>query len=168
VLHLVKLLSRSAGHTSRIGKRIGQCLVAGDVVALTGGLGSGKSVLARGILRALGVAGDIPSPSFIIIANYEGRLRANHIDLYRLEGADEIGKVGIEEFVFSDGVSVVEWAEKAEGLLPASRLDVAIDFCTEPDARLITLRPCGQDLGARLLPLVRALMRRSEDDDPGD
>ena len=122
MVHLIKLLSRSAQDTIEIGEKLGAGLAPGDAVALTGVLGSGKSVLARGILKALGVTGDIPSPSYIIVASYEARLPANHIDLYRLDGPDEAAGIGIEDYLYSGGVNVIEWAEKIGDIMPPGGL----------------------------------------------
>jgi tRNA threonylcarbamoyladenosine biosynthesis protein TsaE len=154
VVHLIKLLSKSADETIEIGEKIGSGLAAGDAVALSGVLGSGKSVLARGILKGLGVAGEIPSPSFIIVAGYEGRLAANHIDLYRLEGAGEAAGMGIEDYLYSGSVNVIEWAEKIADILPPSRIDIMIDVRYEPDERLITIRPADDHMKEKLAGLA--------------
>ena len=154
MVHLIKLLSRSAQDTIEIGEKLGAGLAPGDAVALTGVLGSGKSVLARGILRALGVTGDIPSPSYIIVASYEARLPVNHIDLYRLEGSEGAVGIGIEDYLYSGGVNVIEWAEKIGDLLPPSRIDIGIDVRVEPDERLITIRPVDAIVKARLTGLA--------------
>jgi tRNA threonylcarbamoyladenosine biosynthesis protein TsaE len=158
VVHLIKLLSRSAQDTIEIGEKLGSDLAAGDAVALTGVLGSGKSVRARGILRALGVTGESPSPSYIIVASYEARLPANHIDLYRLEGPEEAAGIGIEDYLYSGSVNVIEWAEKIGELLPPSRIDIAIDVRDEPDERLITIRPADEHMKARLTGLAGRLI----------
>jgi len=155
VVRLVKLLSRSPEETTEIGEALGRLLVPGDVVALTGVLGSGKSVLARGIMAGLGVASKMPSPTFVIVATYKGACTVNHVDLYRIESADEALGAGVEEALFSDAISIVEWAEKARGLLPAARLDVEIKLRTRPEERLLDIVPVGEDMGRRLLPLVR-------------
>ena len=129
-------------------------MTAGDVVALRGVLGSGKSVFARGILRALGIGGYTPSPSFIIVATYQGTPTVNHIDLYRLRHMREAVTVGIEEVLSSGGVSVIEWAERLGELLPESRVDVEIVLRNDPNERLIKIAPLGDDLRRRLLPMV--------------
>jgi len=155
VVRLVKLLSRSPEETTRIGESLGRLLVPGDVVALTGVLGSGKSVLARGIMASLGVASRMPSPTFVIVATYEGACTVNHVDLYRIESAEEALGAGVEEALLSDAISIVEWAEKARGLLPPARLDIGIKLRKLPEERLLDIVPVGEDLGRRLLPLVR-------------
>jgi tRNA threonylcarbamoyladenosine biosynthesis protein TsaE len=161
VVHLIKLLSRSAEETTEVGHRLGKSLSAGDVVALSGVLGSGKSVFARGILRGLGIGGEIPSPSFIIAASYEGRLSVNHIDLYRLETPEEAIAAGVEDLLYSGGVSVIEWAEKIGDLLPHSRIEVTIEPGGAPDERVLTITPCAS-VRERLMPFARGLMDVSE------
>lgn len=158
MVHLIKVLSRSAGETQELGRAIGGTLSNGDVVALKGVLGSGKSVLARGILRALGVSDRIPSPSFIIIAGYSGDLPANHIDLYRIEGTGEAIEAGVEEAVWSDAVSVIEWADRVAEILPPSRIDVMIDLRDDPDERLITILPSDDRMKEKLGGLMDRLV----------
>ena len=154
----MKLLSESAEETADIGRAIGRCLSRGDVVGLTGVLGSGKSVMARGIIRALGVQGEIPSPSFIIAASYDADTPVNHIDLYRLGGAGEAGGVGLEDMLYSEGICVIEWAEKITDLLPGERLDVRIELGKGPDDRLITVRPSGDAMKSKLLAVALELI----------
>lgn len=159
MVHLMKLLSASADETAEIGRAVGRQLSGGDVVGLTGVLGSGKSVMARGILRALGIRGEIPSPSFIIAASYEADIPVNHIDLYRLGGAGEAVGLGLEDMLYSKDISVIEWAEKIASLLPGVRLDVRIDLGKGPDDRLITLRPSGDLMKSKLLSVATGLIK---------
>lgn len=155
MVRTVKLLAASSSETTRIGEALGALLGPGDVVAITGVLGSGKSVLARGIMAGLGVTSKMPSPSFVIVATYEGKFTVNHIDLYRLAGPEEAVGIGVEDLLDSESVSVIEWADRIADLLPAERLDVAIALRDRPDERLISLEPTGDRIGRRLLALVR-------------
>lgn len=166
MVRTVKLLAASASETTRIGEALGALLGPGDVVAITGVLGSGKSVLARGIMAGLGVESKMPSPSFVIVATYEGRFTVNHIDLYRLAGPGEAVGIGVEDLLGSDGVSIIEWADRITGLLPADRIDVAITLRELPDERLISIVPAGDRMGLRLLPLVRDWGRGTTGDTP--
>jgi tRNA threonylcarbamoyl adenosine modification protein YjeE len=112
--------------TRALGARIAAGLGAGDLVALEGELGAGKTTLARAILRALGVTEDVPSPTFTLVQVYETQhLTVRHYDLYRLERPEEIGELGIEDAV-EDGAALVEWPERAEGRLPGALLHVAL------------------------------------------
>jgi tRNA threonylcarbamoyladenosine biosynthesis protein TsaE len=157
MMHLVKVLSKSPEETAKLGAMLGGILAGGDLVALTGTLGAGKSVMARGILRAVGVEGDIPSPSFVIVAQYEGRLPANHIDLYRVGSDGEALGLGLEDLLGGDSVSVMEWAEKTEDLLPAARFEVLIEPGRGPDDRFITIKSGDPGIRKRLMAMARLL-----------
>ncbi len=100
--------------TVQLGTKIGESLQPGDLVLLFGDLGSGKTTLTQGIARGLGVAEDeyVRSPSFTLINEYRGRMPIFHIDLYRIESATQLENLGLEEILFSEGASIVEWAEK--------------------------------------------------------
>jgi tRNA threonylcarbamoyladenosine biosynthesis protein TsaE len=155
VVRLAKILTKSPEETIRLGESIAHLLQAGDTVALVGVLGSGKSVLARGIMAGLGVATKMPSPSFVIVASYQGRHAVNHIDLYRLDRPDEAVGVGIEDMLYSDAINVIEWAEKIGPMLPAARVDISMELRDEPEERLITVVPGEPAIGERLVPLIR-------------
>jgi tRNA threonylcarbamoyladenosine biosynthesis protein TsaE len=157
VIHLVKVLSRSPEETSERGKIMGGILTGGDIVALSGTLGAGKSVIARGILRALGVEGDIPSPSFVLVAQYEGVVPVNHIDLYRLTSPDEALGLGLEDLLGGDSVSVMEWADKIESLLPETRYDILLEQGRGPDDRFITIKSADPGLRKRLMIMGKLL-----------
>lgn len=102
-----------------IGYRVGKHLKPGDTVCLCGDLGTGKTVLAKGIARAFGIGErDITSASFTVIAHYPTHPPFTHVDLYRIEDADELTEIGFSEAIGGDGIAVIEWAEKARALLP--------------------------------------------------
>ena len=131
--------TRSAKETIQLGDRIGKSLKPNDVVALTGDLGAGKTTLIQGIAKGMGIKNWVTSPTFTIINEFKGRLDLFHVDLYRIEGLDEIEDIALEEYFHKDGVTVIEWAEKAGGILPASRINIKIDFESE-NARKITIK----------------------------
>ena len=113
------MISESAGRTQEIGRELGKRLRKGAVVSLRGSLGAGKTVLAKGIAEALGISEAIVSPTFTIVQEYDGeRMRMYHLDLYRLSGEDEFESMGGEEFLSPDGVTLIEWSEKIEDMLP--------------------------------------------------
>ena len=122
----------SESGTMALGVELAQLLVAGDVVAIYGELGAGKTRLIQGICEGLGVRTDVTSPSFTIINEYDGRMPVYHFDFYRLEDPVEIAALGLEEYIEGEGVCLIEWAERALDFLPDERLDVTIRMF--PDA----------------------------------
>lgn len=117
--------------TIRLGLEIGKQLQPGSVVALHGPLGAGKTTLAKGIARSLNIEEALTSPSFTLIAEYEGSREGNpvtlyHIDLYRISHPQEIEDLGMEEILNGEGICVIEWAEKASEFLPESTVRVEI------------------------------------------
>ena len=118
------MVSHSPEDTIDFGARLAGELKPGDVMGLYGELGSGKTTLVRGITRGLGVNERyaVTSPTFVLMNIYPGRVPVYHFDLYRLSGAVDLYDLGFEEYFYGKGVSVVEWAEKAEALLPDSAI----------------------------------------------
>jgi len=110
-------------------------------VALTGELGAGKTVFTRGIAEALGVRDRVTSPTFTLINEYCGDCTIYHMDFYRLNTIDEMIDIGIEDYLFDDGISIVEWAEKMGKLLPESAIRVTIRYCKDTCREIIIERP---------------------------
>ena len=110
----MKIITKSSQGTIKLGKELGRNLKAGDIVGLTGELGSGKTTLVKGIAAGMGLKRkeEISSPSFVLIKEYSGRIPLFHFDLYRLDKVREIEYLGVEEYLFGPGVCVIEWAEK--------------------------------------------------------
>lgn len=110
------LISSSEEQTLEIGMLIGRCLAAPLLILLQGHLGAGKTVIARGIARGLGVADETPitSPTFTLMNHYPARIDLYHFDLYRLSGPDDLIDIGFDEYAFGSGVALVEWPEKLE------------------------------------------------------
>jgi len=138
------IVSKSAEETKRWGRKFSAFLKEGDVVALVGDLGSGKTTFARGVAEGLGVKGAkyVNSPSFVIIKEYEGKLPLYHFDLYRLEDFSGIETTGYEEYLWGNGVCVIEWAEKILHLLPKRYIKLKIHFMDD-DKRLLEFIPKG-------------------------
>jgi tRNA threonylcarbamoyladenosine biosynthesis protein TsaE len=143
--------SDSEAASLELGRHIGECLEAGDVLALWGELGAGKTLLTRGIARGLGISPDvrITSPTFTFINEYEGRLYLYHIDLYRVVDAAELNTIPWREVLFGSGVAVVEWPERLGQGLPDERFDIQLQI-TGDDTRTITISAHGVGNLARL------------------
>ncbi len=139
------LKTDSADETFFLGEQLAALVEPGDVFAVSGELGAGKTVLARGLARGLGVAGPIKSPTFTLINEYSGRLPFYHLDVYRLSGPAEMADLGGEEYFYGSGVTLVEWAERVAEILPPERLEIRMEIVPgEENARKITLLPRGE------------------------
>jgi tRNA threonylcarbamoyladenosine biosynthesis protein TsaE len=127
------MISNSIDKTIEIGAKLGKKLREGDVVALVGDLGAGKTVLTKGIARGLGVKNVryVNSPTFVIIKEYKGRLPLYHFDLYRLNKSSVLDAENFEEYFYGDGVTVVEWADKIRKLLPKRHIEVKLSVAGE-------------------------------------
>jgi tRNA threonylcarbamoyladenosine biosynthesis protein TsaE len=144
----VQIISRSAHDTQKVGEQLGRLLSAGDIVCLYGELGTGKTVLAKGLAIGLGVVAHarVRSPSFVLIHRYRGHVPVYHADLYRLGDAADLADIGLRELLGGDGVAVIEWADKLEASRPSERLDVSLAHHSE-DVRVITVAPQGERYG---------------------
>ncbi len=113
--------------TRQIGAELADCLQPGDVIALSGDLGAGKSELTRGIAHGLGIEGPVPSPSFTILNVYEdARIPLYHFDFYRLRSSEEIYEMGMDEWIGGKGVTVIEWPSQCPDVLPEDYLEVRL------------------------------------------
>ena len=150
------LHAATPGATRKLGERLGRMLRAGDVVLLSGELGAGKTVLAQGIGRGLGVTDPIKSSSFVIMNEYEGApLRLYHADLYRLEDPEQVAELALDELA-ATGVLVVEWPERAPNEMPPEHLLLRLAY---NGARARTIQIEG--IGARYEEMARKFMVRS-------
>lgn len=129
--------TNSPEETTELGRRLGGRLEPGDILALTGPLGAGKTQLTRGLALGTGAASRVTSPTFKLVNEYEGRVRLYHIDAYRLGGAEDLVALGSEEFFDGDGAAVVEWADRVAGALPAEHLRVEIGITGAASRRLV-------------------------------
>ncbi len=109
-----------------MGRRLGEIVPPGTIIALNGELGAGKTVFAQGVGLGLGVRELVTSPSFVLMNVYRGRLDLYHFDFYRLDEEDELDALGLEEYFYSEGVALVEWAGKFSRALPPARLEITI------------------------------------------
>lgn len=131
--------TRTKLHTVRLGELLGQAAGPGDVVVLSGPLGSGKTVFVRGMAQGLGADGSqVHSPTFTLMHTYPGRLPFYHFDLYRLDSSDELARLGFDEYLFDgEGVSAVEWGDKFADMMPEQALWVSFSTPEEPGQRCI-------------------------------
>jgi len=149
-----RFISKNTHETVRIGARLGSLLKGGDVIALIGQLGSGKTTLVKGIAQGLGVKDSkyVNSPSFVIVKEYDGDVPLYHFDIYRLDDPSEMNTVGYEEYLYADGVSVIEWADKIEKILPDEYLSIDLSIKGKNE-REIKIAPKGaryDDISKRL------------------
>ena len=153
------LNSRSPEQTQLLGSYLGKLARKADVFLLTGELGTGKTCLVQGIARGLNVKEYAFSPSFIILRQYHGRLPLYHIDFYRLDCIEEIADLGLEDYFYGDGVSVIEWAGKGLQVVPQNNLLISIHYVpVSQTGRSIHLKPQGE----RYNELIKQLKKESE------
>jgi tRNA threonylcarbamoyladenosine biosynthesis protein TsaE len=141
-MNAMNLTSLSAKDTTEIGQSIGKVAKPGDIVLLAGELGAGKTCLTQGIAKGLEVEERVHSPTFVLVSEYTGRLDLFHMDLYRLDTLSDVLDLGLEEYFFGEGVSVVEWADKIPEAFPGSHLFISIRY-NEDDSRELHLKAYG-------------------------
>jgi tRNA threonylcarbamoyladenosine biosynthesis protein TsaE len=134
-------VTHSPEETQALGERVGAQLAAGDVVACVGELGAGKTCFLQGLCRGLGVREGVTSPTFVLVNEYRGRLPVHHVDAYRTGGLAELVDLGLEEMLYGDGVTVVEWADKLQSLLPCGAITVTITGLGDEPRRIAIERP---------------------------
>ncbi len=149
----LRLETASPAETEALGARLGRLLQVGDVVALSGDLGAGKTVLARGIARGAGATGYVASPTFTLIREYHGSRPVYHVDLYRLDRPEQLDDLGLDLVFDGSGIVVIEWAEHAASWLPADHLWITIRFGAGAEQRVLELQPRGARFEALLTQL---------------
>jgi len=136
----------SVEETIEVGRKIGRKIGQGMTICLTGDLGTGKTHFAKGLAEGLGITDNITSPTFTIVNEYhEGRIPFYHFDVYRVNDIDEILQVGFEEYVYGQGVTLIEWADMIEAILPDEFIHVKIEKTQNENERIITLKSFGRD-----------------------
>ena len=141
---MLTVVTKSVEETVALGERVGKRASAGDFIALTGELGSGKTHFARGVAVGLGVSPSVhvTSPTYTLMNSYAGRLPLYHFDLYRLVGAQDVAELGFEEYFYGTGVCIVEWAERLRDIIPEERMSITFTYI-DANVRGITFEPCG-------------------------
>jgi len=142
-MNRLELISHSPEQTQRLGIRIGELALGGDIFLLVGSLGAGKTCLTQGIAWGLGINEYTLSPSFVIVRELHGRLPLYHIDLYRLDHIEEVEELGLDNYLYGKGVCVIEWAEKGLSVLPAEHLIIQIGYLSDTE-RSFQLEPSGK------------------------
>jgi tRNA threonylcarbamoyladenosine biosynthesis protein TsaE len=157
--------THSAAETRRLAARLGRAARAGDVLALVGGLGAGKTCFVQGLALGLGVPREehVASPTFNIVLEHRGRLPLHHVDLYRIGSPDELSELGLEQLLEGGGVAAVEWADRFPELLPRDHLELRF-IVAGPRARAIEAVPHGP----RSAALADAWLRRTRPPSSGE
>lgn len=135
-----QIVSHSSEQTHRIAAEFCASLSDHAVLALYGDLGSGKTCFVQGLAAAMGITEPVTSPTFTLVNEYRGTSRLTHVDLYRLNSPDEALAMGFEELVETDGITAIEWAERAEDLLPADTIRLRFETPANGTTRLITIK----------------------------
>ena len=136
----MQFITNSPAETESVGAALSKILSPGAVIAYRGDLGAGKTVFSKGLCKALGVTEHVSSPTFCLVNEYEGeRFPIYHFDLYRIEDPDELYEIGFSEFTEGAGIAIIEWPQRAEEMLPKSRIEVSIDRDGD-DRRKVTVK----------------------------
>jgi tRNA threonylcarbamoyladenosine biosynthesis protein TsaE len=145
----IEIITRSPEETVKLGEKLARFLKGGTVIALRGTLGAGKTCLAGGIARGLGVTETVTSPTYTIISEYEGLLPFYHIDAYRLSGDGEFDALGAEDMLYGEGVTVIEWSERIPRSIPPDAWVIELGLL-EDGGRKIRIRAAGPVLNREL------------------
>lgn len=141
-----QIVSHNEEETKKIGNRIGDILKKGDIVCLKGDLGAGKTTLSKSIADALGVDEPVTSPTYTLIHEYQGRIPLYHFDVYRISEPDEMFDLGFDEYLFGEGVCIIEWADKIETLLPETCIWITIKNGENFNERIMEIKGLNVEL----------------------
>jgi tRNA threonylcarbamoyladenosine biosynthesis protein TsaE len=153
----MNLTTASPEDTQRLGEELGRLARPGDILLLSGELGAGKTCLTQGIAWGLGIEGYATSPSFVVMNQYQGRLPLYHIDLYRLDSVAEVMDLGLDDYLYGEGVCVVEWADRAPQAFPAEHLRIKISYLSDNGRRFEF-----ESSGKRYVELLSQLKKRTK------
>jgi tRNA threonylcarbamoyladenosine biosynthesis protein TsaE len=135
---LIKFVTNNTEETIELGKKIGNYLRKGDVIAMQGTLAAGKTTITKGIAQSLDISETITSPTFCLISEYEGKMPLYHMDVYRLDNEEDFANLGTEDMIYGNGVSIIEWSEKIMNEPPKKTIILKIEP-QEDGSRIITL-----------------------------
>lgn len=136
----MELWLKDAGATRKLGQELAGILSPGDILILSGELGTGKTTLTQGLAQGLEVSTPVTSPTFTLIQEHQGRCPLYHIDLYRLEDPEAMLELGLEEYFGGEGITVVEWGERLDPYLPPAFLQIKLEYAPEGRRAIITAR----------------------------
>jgi tRNA threonylcarbamoyladenosine biosynthesis protein TsaE len=157
--HSIQLETGTAEETREVGASLGQLLVPGDLVSLTGDLGAGKTTLVQGMARSLGVRDPVVSPTFTLIREYQGTVPIYHLDVYRLDRIQDVLDLGFEEMLDRDAVVFVEWGDAIDSLLPEDSVQIEMTLPDDTDLRSLTVTGRGPGWARRWRHVVAATDR---------
>jgi tRNA threonylcarbamoyladenosine biosynthesis protein TsaE len=123
---MINIETRSFEETVEFGRKLGEIMGPGDIICLSGDLGTGKTALTNGIAKSLGITSYITSPTFTLVNEYEGRLPLYHFDVYRIADPDEMFDIGFDEYINGGGITIIEWGEQISEILPEEIIRVNI------------------------------------------
>ena len=153
----LRTTTRDATETHALGRRLGELLRAGDVVVLDGELGTGKTVVAKGIAVALGITEPVVSPTFTVVREYDAPTPLVHVDVYRLDHLQELHDLGFDDLLGGEAVTVVEWGDRVSAALPSDRLRVLLEPGEGDDDRIVSVDAAGISWSDRRDALAAAL-----------
>ena len=140
---LLEFVTNNATETEDLGMKIAKALKGGEVLAMTGDLGAGKTTMTKALARGLGIEEHVTSPTFTIVNEYEGRLKLFHFDVYRIADIEEMYDLGFEEYIYGDGVSIIEWSNLIKEILPEDTINIEI-LASDVDERTIRISGRGK------------------------
>lgn len=135
---MIKFVTNNTEETIELGKKIGNYLRKGDVIAMQGTLAAGKTTITKGIAQSLDISETITSPTFCLISEYEGKMPLYHMDVYRLDNEEDFANLGTEDMIYGNGISIIEWSEKIMNELPKKTIILKIEP-QEDGSRIITI-----------------------------
>lgn len=139
--------SKSERETENIGRAMAERLKAGDVIAMYGGLGAGKTAFVRGLAEGMGIKSRVSSPTFTIVNEYPGEIPLFHFDMYRLSDSDELFEIGWEDYLIRGGICAVEWSENVSDAFYDDAITVKIDKISDDERKIEIIFPDGRDSG---------------------
>lgn len=134
-----QIISHNEKETQKIGKKIAQMLKKGDIICLEGDLGAGKTFLSKAIAESLGIQEPITSPTYTIVHEYEGDMPLYHFDVYRIADIDEMFELGFDEYIFGEGICIIEWADKIREIIPSTSIWINILYGHNNQERIIRI-----------------------------